>query len=84
MSELSQALLRNDPGEPPRLALRASEAAGVLGISRAQFFKLHAQGRIPLPRQLGTRAPRWDFDELRAWLAADCPDRQRWEQMKSR
>ena len=65
-----------------RLALSAKDAAILLGISRAQVWKLHAAGKIPLPVRLGTRAPRWRVEELREWLAAGCPDRQTWERMQ--
>ncbi len=70
------------PIQSQRLALAAKDAAAMLGISRAQLWKLHASGKIPLPVRLGTKAPRWRVDELRAWLAAGCPDRQTWERMQ--
>ena len=54
--------------EPERLALSARDAAVLLGISRAQFWKLNASGKVPLPVRLGTKAPRWRLDELRAAL----------------
>ena len=65
-----------------RLALTAKDAAGLLGISRAQLWKLHSSGKLPLPVRLGTRAPRWRMDELREWLAAGCPDRVTWQRMR--
>ena len=68
--------------EHERLALPAKDAAVMLGISRAQLWKLHSQGKVPLPVRLGTKAPRWRVDELRAWLAAGCPDRQTWEKLR--
>jgi predicted DNA-binding transcriptional regulator AlpA len=55
---------------------RAIDAARLLGISRSQFFKLHASGKLPMPAKLGARAPRWLVQELREWLAAGCPDRR--------
>jgi len=61
-----------------RLALTANDAAGLLGISRAQFWKLHASGKLPVPVYLGVKAPRWRAEELRDWLAAGCPDRVSW------
>lgn len=64
------------------LALSPKDAAAVLGISRAQLWKLHASGKIPLPVRLGTKAPRWRVDELRAWVNAGCPDRQTWQRMR--
>lgn len=57
------------------------DAAKMLGISRAQFFKLHAMGRVPRPVRLGTKAPRWRVEELKAWLAAGCPERAAWEEL---
>jgi predicted DNA-binding transcriptional regulator AlpA len=67
------------PVHPEQLALAAMDAATLCGLSRSQWWKLHASGRIPLPVRLGTRAPRWRVDELRAWLAAGCPNRETWE-----
>lgn len=68
--------------ESERLALSAKDAAATLGISRAQLWKLHSAGKIPLPVRLGTKAPRWRVDELRAWVNAGCPDRQTRQQMR--
>ncbi|HBI47067.1 MAG TPA: hypothetical protein DDY78_30070 [Planctomycetales bacterium] len=65
-----------------KLALTAKDAAALLGISRAQLWKLHAAGKFPLPIYLGTKAPRWRADELRDWLAAGAPDRQTWQRMR--
>ncbi|HVK09816.1 MAG TPA: AlpA family phage regulatory protein [Gemmataceae bacterium] len=61
-----------------KLALPAADAARLLGISRAQLWKLHAAGRLPAPVYLGAKAPRWPADELRAWLSAGAPDRLTW------
>ena len=65
-----------------RLAVTARDAARLLGISRAQLYRLHSSGRLPRPVYLGGRAPRWYVEELRAWLDAGCPDRQTWEQLR--
>jgi len=70
------------PITPERLALTAKDAAALLGISRAQLWKLHSSGKIPMPVRLGTKAPRWRVDELREWLAAGCPDRQTWQRIR--
>jgi predicted DNA-binding transcriptional regulator AlpA len=64
------------------LLVGAKDAAVLLGISRAQFWKLHASGKVPLPVYLGTKAPRWRVEELRSWLSAGCPDRQNWQRMR--
>jgi predicted DNA-binding transcriptional regulator AlpA len=64
-----------------RLALAASEVANVLGISERHVWALHSSGQLgPRPHRWG-RCARWSLDELRAWLAAGSPSRERWESM---
>lgn len=68
---------------PGRLAVSAREAAALFGLSRAQWWKLHAAGKIPLPSyRLGSKAPRWDVAELRTWWSAGAPDRQEWQRKR--
>ena len=67
---------------PERAALKADEVAVMLGVSRSQFWKLHAAGKVPLPVYLGSKAPRWISGELTAWLQAGAPDRLAWEKAK--
>ncbi len=54
----------------------------VCGISRAQWFKLSASGRTPLPVRLGTRRPVYLIDELESWLRAGAPCRADWLKMR--
>jgi predicted DNA-binding transcriptional regulator AlpA len=54
----------------------------VLGISRAQWFRLSASGRTPLPIRLGTRRPVYLISELENWLRAGAPDRATWLRLK--
>jgi predicted DNA-binding transcriptional regulator AlpA len=70
------------PLDAGRLAVTARDAARLLGISRAQLYRLHSSGRLPQPVYLGTKAPRWSVTELRAWLAAGAPPRDQWERQK--
>jgi predicted DNA-binding transcriptional regulator AlpA len=65
-----------------RLALPAKDAAALVGVSRAQWWKLHSAGKVPAPIYLGAKAPRWRVDELRDWLAAGGPDRQTWLRLR--
>ncbi len=65
-----------------RLAASAKDVARLLGISRAQVWKLHAAGKLPVPVRLGTKAPRWRVVELRSWLDAGCPDRETWQRVR--
>jgi predicted DNA-binding transcriptional regulator AlpA len=63
-------------------AVSAGAAAHLCGISRSQWWKLHSAGKVPLPVYLGSKAPRWRVDELRAWLIAGCPNRQEWQRLR--
>lgn len=64
-----------------KLLLSANEAAQLLGISRSALYALHSSGRVPLPLKLGRRSL-WSFEELRAWVSAGCPSREKWVQVK--
>lgn len=59
------------------LAVPAIDAARLCGVSRATWFRLNSAGRIPAPVRIGS-VPRWRVEELRAWLEAGCPTRERW------
>ncbi len=54
----------------------------LLSISRAQWYKLFASGRTPLPVHLGTRRPVYPVAEIEAWLRAGAPDRATWLRQK--
>jgi len=41
----------------------------------------NAAGRIPRPIHIG-RSVFWRPKELKAWVAAGCPDRQTWEALR--
>jgi predicted DNA-binding transcriptional regulator AlpA len=73
-------------GKPERpvaaLAVGASGAAMLCGVSRAQWWKLHAMAKTPAPVYLGSKCPRWIRVELEQWLAAGCPDRTAWSRMR--
>lgn len=70
-------------GDADRAALPPADAARLLGVSRATFFKLHSAGKVPLPVYLSARCPRWLRAELLAWLEAGAPDRQTWQKLKA-
>jgi len=59
------------------MLLKAEQVAALLSVSRAMFWKLHSQGRIPLPIRLSERVVRWRKQELVDWLAAGCPPRDK-------
>jgi predicted DNA-binding transcriptional regulator AlpA len=64
-----------------RLALPAADVAKLLGISQRHLHNLNATGRLPRPIRLG-RSTRWRVDELRDWLNAGCPARDKWELLR--
>lgn len=73
------------PAKPltPPLAVDAKSAAAMFGVSRSQWWKLHASGKVPTPTYaLGAKAPRWDLANLLAWWNAGAPDRQTWQKMR--
>jgi len=64
------------------LLLSAAKAAHLLGISRAHFYSMHSSGTLgPQPMRLGGRVL-WSIDELKRWVDADCPQRQKWVQIR--
>lgn len=60
------------------LAVDAIEAAHLCGVSPNHWWKLHNSGRCPAPIRLGRRCL-WRVAELREWMAAGCPPRDRWK-----
>lgn len=61
-----------------RLLVSATEVSKMLGIGRSLFYELHGTGRLgPLPVELNSKKL-WAVDELRAWVAAGCPIRDKW------
>ena len=59
------------------LLLTAEQLAQLLNIGRGTVWRLHAAGQIPLATKIGG-APRWRTEEVRAWVRAGCPSRDRW------
>jgi len=68
------------PGLTPFL-LRADQAAALCGTSTRTWRGWDAAGKIPRPVRIG-RKTFWRPEELRAWAAAGCPDREIWESLQ--
>ena len=57
------------------LLVSHNEAARLLGIGRTTFYQLCSSGRIgPMAIKFGRRSL-FRLDELREWVATDCPPR---------
>jgi excisionase family DNA binding protein len=66
---------------PAPLLLDAKQAAALLGIGKTHLYALHSSGKIPLPVRLGRRTL-WRAEELKSWISAGCPTRQKWISMQ--
>ena len=64
-------------------AIDAKQLAEVLGLSVRTVRRLDSSGKLPRPLRIGG-AVRWSLEEIAAWMAAGCPDRQKWENLRSR
>jgi hypothetical protein len=78
----------DEEGEPPGLVVQAAPllvaalgAARLCGISERTWRKLDRCGRVPDPLRWGKRCL-WSVDELRLWIAAGCPARERWREFR--
>lgn len=65
---------------PPLLSAR--EAASLCGLGLSTWWRYLSSGKIPAPVRIGGSV-RWRRNELHAWMAANCPPREKWEAMTS-
>ena len=71
--------MTNDNGQIiTPLLLSAGDAPRVLGIGKTLFLQLDDTGTVPQAIKLGNKRKLWRYDELRAWIIAGCPQRDRW------
>jgi hypothetical protein len=64
-----------------KLVLTAADAAAMFQKSVRAWRTWDATGKIPKPLRIG-HATYWRPEELKAWVAAGCPDRETWEAMQ--
>ena len=65
-----------DTGSP--LVVDARRLALMLCAGLRTVRTWDTAGKLPTPLRIGGRVV-WRVDEIRAWLAADAPDRKTWE-----
>ena len=61
----------------------ARVAASLCGISARFWHQLDSAGKVPKPLKLGRRCL-WALSELDDWIAAGCPERGQWAQMRQK
>ena len=64
------------------LLVSAKDAARLCGISERLWRSWDSAGKCPEAVLNGKGVKRWHFDELRHWVAASCPSRGRWVQVR--
>ena len=65
------------------LAVRCRQASRLVGVSPTTWRRLDDAGQIPAARRVGNSKV-WMVDELRAWLLARCPSRERWKWQRAK
>ena len=63
------------------LLLRQAQAARFVGLSPREWRRWVRRGAVPTPIQVSSR-PLWSAEELRAWVLASCPPRERWTALR--
>lgn len=59
------------------------KVAEKLGVSQHTFRSYHENGLAPSAVRIGPRFVRWNESEIDEWIAAGCPSRDEWEQLKA-
>ncbi|MFI5381099.1 MAG: helix-turn-helix domain-containing protein [Tepidisphaerales bacterium] len=78
---MADSPLDTAPTSPEPMAMNATDTARMLGFTAPGFCNLLKSGRIgPRPARIG-RCLRFETAEIRAWLRAGCPPRNRWAHM---
>lgn len=62
--------------------LTKKQVADKLQVCPRQVSRLRNKGELPDPVRLGTSV-RWPAKELDSWIMAGCPNRDRWQIIRS-
>jgi prophage regulatory protein len=71
-------LLREHPLYTAPPVITAAEAAALFHKTARSWRNWDAAGKVPRPIRIG-RSTFWRPEEIEAWIAAGCPDRETWE-----
>lgn len=66
------------PPEDEGLLIDMKAAAKLLDLSERTIWGMANSGRMPTPVKIG-RSVRWSIEELRAWVNAGCPPKEKWD-----
>jgi predicted DNA-binding transcriptional regulator AlpA len=77
---LEVARARREESHDSAYAVTAARAATLFGMGVSTWWRSTALGTTPAPIKIG-RSTRWRLEELRAWMEAGCPRRERWTEM---
>ena len=55
-----------DEMEEPLMTV--ADLLAYLRVGRSKFYLMLSEGKLPQPIRIGSRSPRWDPEEIRAWF----------------
>ena len=61
-------MLYMEPTNAPESLIRLPTVLRRVGVGRAKWYQLVADGKAPKPYQLTTRAVAWRESEIQAWI----------------
>ena len=64
------------------MLLSDKQLAVALNVSVGHVHALDNSGKLPKPRKLN-KSVRWSTQEIREWIAAGCPDRLKWNLLRT-
>lgn len=79
-NDAADAIMAEHENADAAMLLTSVQAATACGMSRAAWYKHLSAGKLPRPVKIGSLS-RWRAEELRAWIAAGCPARTKWDEM---
>jgi len=82
LTRLAAVLERQAAPAPAPELTDLSGVAMMLGIAERTARRLDVEGRLPCSVQVG-KSKRWRIAELREWILAGAPGRQKWESMRA-
>ena len=65
------------PPENMGLLINSNALSKLLNLSQGTIYNMEKEGRMPVAIRVG-KAVRWSLDEIKAWIAAGCPERANW------